>query len=152
MAEKQDFHIEGVIKSKASSTGTKDGNNWTRYAFVITKNDGVDLSLSSFDSELSGPFDVGNSVKCHYRFDGVKYNTLVGFEPLDGTPEVVKPGEIKPANKVPEPSNEYANKPQKMIVRQNVLNRAVELLIAGKITEEQLFERAEEFENWVSRP
>ena len=151
MVEKQDFHIEGTIKSKASSTGGKDGNNWTRYAFIITTNQGIDLSLSSFDSELSGPYNIGDVVKCHYSFDGVKYNTLVGFEPLDGKPEVVKPGEIKPANKVEEPTNEYASKPQKMIVRQNVLNRAVELLIAGKIEEERLFDKAEEFENWVSR-
>lgn len=37
----------------------------------------------------------------------------------------------------------------KHIIRQNVLARAVELYIAGLIEREQIFAKAEEFEEWI---
>ncbi|KKL45859.1 hypothetical protein LCGC14_2351370, partial [marine sediment metagenome] len=83
----------------------------------------------------------------YYKISG-KFNVLIGFEESDKAPEVVKIGELNTADKHPKEETQ-GDKVQRMIVRQNVLNRAVDMFNAGKIKEEEIYEKAEEFEKWV---
>jgi hypothetical protein len=152
MSETEDFNISGLIKSKEASSGEKDGKAWTRYAFVVKQNNGSkDVTMSTFSKDLAEAWNAGDSVQCQYRFDG-KYNTLVGFEEGDMAPEVVNHGESNTVNNTVNESPKelsHEEKKQKVIVRQNVLNRAVELHLAGKIEENKILEKAEELEEWV---
>jgi len=143
MSETKELEIEGVITGKSSKEGETNENKWKRYAFVVKPNNGdKETTISTFYSDLAR-----DSVVCHYKNDG-KYNTLVGFEELDKAPETEKPGEMNTADKHPE-EEKSGDKVQRMIVRQNVLNRAVDMYNADKLPADKIYEKAEEFEAWV---
>lgn len=147
MSDTQDFNITGLIKSKEVNPGETNGKKWVRYVFTVKPNNSdKDVTMSTFNNDLSEAWNAGDSVNCHYRFDG-KYNTLVGFEESDEAPEMIKPGELQEANTMKD--EVFVDNKQKVIVRQNVLNRAVELYLAGKIEEKDVLEKAEELEEWV---
>lgn len=145
-----EYKVNGFISDKKVSNGTNKVTNkaWTRYAFTITKDDASSITVSTFSFDLGDAWVIGDPVTCHYRSDG-KYNTLVGFETLDvlaaRTPvaKYINEGRITPST----PKSESPN----VIVRQNVLNRAVDEYIAGKLERADILKKAEEYEKWVLR-
>src|SRR3990167_11143008 len=129
---------------------------------VSTKQHGVKLYGRWFDWESVDPPRVGDLIKYEVEGKRITYAELVMAAPAKPQASVAGP---LPATVGPTPPPTSPMLPpaqdlkELRIVRENVLARAVELEIAGKLgvdgdtrtTSERLFAAAEQLEKWVGR-
>jgi hypothetical protein len=132
--------LVGVIEETSIKPGETNGKKWKRSTLKI----GGKI-FASFDEAVAKDILDGNlrkdiAVEINFKTDG-KYNNIVSIFPADSG--------FKTADKVTD-KVDWESK-EKRIIRQNVLNRAVEMCIAGKITQPGIYIQAEEFEKWIWR-
>ena len=137
------------------------GKPWKRATLKING-----MTFGTFDAHLiedieKGVLTLGSNVEVLYQKSGI-YNNIIALQPnVSGAPATLAP--------VPSPdttgilsAEDY--KPEgvdwdikdRRVIRQNVLRRAVEMYLAGKIplegnSEDNIFILADSFERWIHR-
>jgi len=110
-------YLIGAITNKEIKEGITNEKAWKRCIFTI----GDNFKVSSFHQDTISAYNVGDIVKAAYKTEG-QYNNLVGFD--DPTADEVTRDQT--VSKQPEQSSEVNR--QKMIIRQNCNERAIQLL------------------------
>jgi hypothetical protein len=139
----------GIIEEAVVKSGETNNKPWKRSVIKVSGK-----TFSSFDKDLAedifnGRIKKDMNVEIDYKTDG-KYNTLLTITP-SSIPINTQNTQFQTADKVISDrmsKDDWMSKDAR-IIRQNTLNRGVELVIADKIKIDDVYAWAESMEQWV---
>lgn len=121
--------IKGYIEEAVVKSGNTNGKEWKRSVIKVNGKILASFDMNCAQDIFDGKLKTGVPVEISYKTDG-KYNNIISIIPTEAK-------EFQTADKVKTREVDWDGK-ERRIIRQNVLNRAVELFLSNKVVSETL--------------